>query len=97
METQEMKKKSQSISYILEIRINSMRNDPVAQIEASSPFGCISIGDKFHHEAIYSDAWHDLPEDGQVFFVKDKSHIIGSHSNKILHSIIICIEARSIT
>lgn len=92
-----MKKNPPAISYILEIRINSMRNDPVFQTEASTPFGGISIGDKFHYAAIDSSAWHDLPEEGQVFFVKDKAHIIGVHSEILLHSIVICIEARSIT
>lgn len=83
-----------SITHILEIRIGSMRNDPVFQIESSTPFGSFSIGEKFHHEGLDHDAWHDLPAKNEVFYITEKSHIISVMNNSILHSIIICLNAR---
>lgn len=35
------------VIHALEIRIRSMRNDPVAQIEAGSTFQAFAVGDKF--------------------------------------------------
>jgi len=84
-----------SITYLLEIRIESMSNDPVCQLESNSPFGAMSIGDKFYHGGLSHGAWHDLPGEGEVYFITDISHIISSHgSGKILHSIVLCLKAR---
>lgn len=57
------------IIYILEIRIGSMRNDPVCQLESSLPFGAMSVGDKFHYGGIHHEAWHDLPKEGEGYFI----------------------------
>jgi hypothetical protein len=85
-----------SITYILEIRIESMRNDPVCQLESNSPFGAMSIGDKFHHGGLSHEAWHDLPGEGEVYFIADIAHIISRLRNgKILHSILLCLKARA--
>jgi hypothetical protein len=85
-----------SITHILEIRIGSMRNDPVCQLESSASFGSFSIGDQFYHEGIYHDAWHDLPAKNEVFYITEKAHIVSAiNTNKILHLIIICLNARA--
>lgn len=81
-----------SITYILEIRIGSMKNDPVYQLESNQPFGAMSIGDKFYHEGLSHEAWHDLPKKGEVYFITDIAHIISEiTSGKILHSILVCL------
>lgn len=87
---------SKNANYVIEVRIGSMRNDPVCQLESSSPFGSISVGDKFIHEGLCNDAWYDLPRKGEAFFVVGKAHIIAALSTgDVLHSIILCIAARN--
>lgn len=84
-----------TVTHVLEIRIGSMRNDPVCQLESSTPFGAMSVGDKFEHGGIYHEAWHDLPKEGEVYFIIEKSHIISQlGSGQILHSIVLCLKAR---
>jgi len=73
-----------------------MRNDPVCQLESNSPFGAMSIGDKFHHGGLFHEAWHDLPGEDGVYFIADIAHIISKLGNgKILHSILLCLKARA--
>ncbi len=87
--------KAKSITHVLEIHIGAMRNDAVCQLESSVPFGAMSVGDKFHHHELSHDAWHDLPKDGEVYFITGKSHIISQRdSGEIFHSILLCLEAR---
>ncbi|MFZ2333394.1 MAG: hypothetical protein WAW35_00630 [Sideroxyarcus sp.] len=81
------------VTHTLEIRIRSMRNDPVAQIEAGSTFQSFAVGDKFHHNMFDTSAWHDLPKEGEVFFIVDKAHAIADIGTCINHLVILCLAA----
>ena len=81
------------VIHALEIRIRSMRNDPVAQIEADGTFQGFAVGDKFHHNMFDTSAWHDLPHEGEVFFIIDKAHAVADIGTYIHHMVILCLAA----
>ena len=81
------------VVHALEIRIRSMRNDPVAQIEAGSTFQAFGIGDKFHHNMFDTSAWYELPQEGEVFFIVDKVRALADIGTYIHHLVILCLAA----
>lgn len=85
--------KQRKSTYTLEIRIGSMLNDPVEQIESPTVFQSFSIGDKFNHNTFDTQAWEDLPKNEEVYYIIDKSHIIAEIGNSMNHMIIICLKS----
>jgi len=42
-----------------------------------------------------TSAWHDLPQEGEVFFIVDKVHAIADIGTYIHHLVILCLAAAS--
>lgn len=81
------------VRYVLEIRINSMINEPITQIEAATPFQSFMIGERFIERGFDTSSWHDLPSDGEVFRIIDKAHIVSTIGPFHQHMVILILKA----
>lgn len=81
------------IHYFLEIRIGSLREPHVEHIETSMPFQAFEVGDKFVEAGFNTEAWYDLPSEGEAFYITGKEHIVTNVKDMVCHKVVLCIKA----
>lgn len=82
-----MVKPSLATHYHLEVYENSLVNDPSFNMDSSTPFTSLTVGDYFNHRV--ADCWQDPPETGKErFVISEIEHIFwtieGSHNSQKL-------------
>lgn len=88
--------KSLPTQYHLEVYEGSLINDPVWNVESSTPFLAIAKGDRFNHRGLSAIAWYNEPQRGQYFRVKDIEHIFWViESSHVGHKLLVALELMS--
>jgi hypothetical protein len=81
-------------NYNLQICIDSLRNDPVLNIDSTVPFNNMTVGDKFY-PAGETGHWFSDIETPEVLYVVDVAHAVCETTSLVLNQMFVALSSES--